>query len=135
MTLGRDRNVSTLDGLRGSFANVKFTNRAIVLASFAIAAFLIFFPLQRLVSYRASIAELEVKLEAFETSNQQLERNAKLLSDPANAALLARERLGVIKPGERSYYFVEPPVEELPPPPRAVQPKGWWSRTWDRVFN
>lgn len=118
--------------------SIKITNRAILLSAVSIAVFLIFFPAQRLVAHRQSISELEVRLDALQESNAAMSDEAKRLLDPANAALLARERLGVVHPGERSYYFVEPDIAPTTLTPAQEQPKtkkGWWARLWGGIFG
>jgi cell division protein FtsB len=94
------------------------------------AAFILFFPARQLVEQRQRIASLEDRLVQLHTENELLEQDVKRLEDPAELEVLARERLGLVKPGERAYY-VEPveAIEEATS--RVEEGRAWWERTWE----
>jgi cell division protein FtsB len=102
--------------------------RLFVWASVAVAAFILFFPARALVSQRDRIGLLEERRDALRAENARLAAEASRLSDPAELEVLARDRLGLVRPGERAY-FVEPTAS--PGSAEAAETSGSvWSRAW-----
>ena len=60
-------------------------------------------PLQDILQNRAEIPVLEQKLQKAQTQNTARERLIKELNTPAGIERAARERYGMILPGERVY--------------------------------
>jgi cell division protein FtsB len=60
-------------------------------------------PLEGIMEGRASIATLESRLDDARTHNAELERLKKDLNTPAGIERAARERYGMIRPGEKAY--------------------------------
>ena len=60
-------------------------------------------PLQDILQNRAEIPVLEQKLQKAETQNTARERLIKELNTPAGIERAARERYGMILPGEKVY--------------------------------
>jgi cell division protein FtsB len=60
-------------------------------------------PLQEILHDRAEIPVLEQKLEKAHTQNTANERLIKELNTPAGIERAARERYGMIRPGEKVY--------------------------------
>ncbi len=60
-------------------------------------------PLQDILQNRAEIPVLEQKVEKAETQNTARERLIKELNTPAGIERAARERYGMIRPGEKVY--------------------------------
>ena len=60
-------------------------------------------PLQQILESRAEIPVLEHRLHEAEVHNAAQERLAKELNTPAGIERAARERYGMIKPGEKVY--------------------------------
>ena len=60
-------------------------------------------PLQDILHNRAEIPVLEQKLQKAETQNTARERLIKELNTPAGIERAARERYGMILPGEKVY--------------------------------
>ena len=60
-------------------------------------------PLQQIFESRAEIPVLEHRLHEAEVHNAAQERLAKELNTPAGIERAARERYGMIKPGEKVY--------------------------------
>jgi cell division protein FtsB len=60
-------------------------------------------PLQQIVESRAEIPALEHRLHEAEVHNAAQERLTKELNTPAGIERAARERYGMIKPGEKVY--------------------------------
>ncbi len=103
--------------------------RLIVVATLAVGAFVLFFPARTLLLQRDRIDALEERATALKSENDRLAQEAARLSDPAEIEALARDRLGVARPGERAY-FVEPSND---PAARALaeeDDRSVWSRVW-----
>ena len=94
------------------------------------AGFILFFPSRQLVQQRRHVGDLEQRLGQLQTENAKLDENVKRLTDPAELEVLARERLGLVRPGERAY-FVEPVNPKSAPPPRVDGRAPWWERAWE----
>ncbi len=60
-------------------------------------------PLQDILEGRAEVSALEQKLHSAETQNTAKERLIKELNTPAGIERAARERYGMIRPGEKVY--------------------------------
>ena len=64
-------------------------------------------PLQQILESRAEIPVLEHRLHEAEVHNAAQERLAQELNTPAGIERAARERYGMIKPGEKVYIVGE----------------------------
>jgi cell division protein FtsB len=64
-------------------------------------------PLQEIFESRAEIPTLEQKLHEAEVHNAAQERLIKELNTPAGIERAARERYGMIRPGEKVYIVKE----------------------------
>lgn len=78
------------------------------------------------------IEQSEKKLAALKNENARLEERLTRLKDPDYVEKLAREQLGLVKPGETAYVVVAPPpptstVAGEPEKPRSFVAKSW---TW-----
>lgn len=109
-------------------------SRLPLLAGLGLAAFLVFFPARQLVSQHMRIDRLEARLEALGEENADLEAEVERLKDPEELELEARERLGMVRPGERAYVFVPQPTPQPTPEP-APEAAPWWSRLWDGLVR
>ncbi len=99
------------------------------------AAFLLFFPAKQLVGQQERIHRLEGRLEALQRENRELSEEVERLSDPEELELVARERLGLVEPGERLYAFTPTPSPEPPPGPKAEGEEPIWSRAWSWLVS
>ena len=72
-------------------------------------------PLRTYFAQRGQVAQLERQTQLLTSQNQKLQRQVTHLSDPAELERLARECLGMIKPGEIA--FVTVPRRGAPAPP------------------
>jgi cell division protein FtsB len=86
-------------------------------------------PVRQAYYQRESIQEEEARLKALEEVNAKLESRLLRLQDPAYMEKLAREQLGVVRPGETSYVVVPRPIPAAPPP-QPVE-KSWWRQALD----
>ena len=64
-------------------------------------------PLQEIVRSRAEIPALEARLHEAEVHNTEQQRLIKELDTPAGIERAARERYGMIRPGEKVYIIPE----------------------------
>lgn len=69
-------------------------------------------PLQDIVENRSRIASLRAEIEEVERENAAKERAVEELQTPEGVERAARERYGMIKPGEKVYMV--PEEEEEP---------------------
>ena len=69
-------------------------------------------PLQDIVENRSRIASLRADIEEVERENAAKERTVEELQTPEGVERAARERYGMIKPGEKVYMV--PEEEEEP---------------------
>ena len=94
------------------------------------AAFVLFFPTRQLVQQRRHIGDLEQRVGQLHLENDRLDEDVKRLTDPAELEVLARERLGLVRPGERAY-FVDPVKQRATPTAPAPKRAPWWERGWE----
>ena len=83
-------------------AAILFVLVCVVLA-FAVA------PFRAYLVQRAQVHALEQQARALEEQNNALTQRIARLNDPAYLERLARECLGMVKPGETAYVIVPPP--------------------------
>jgi len=75
------------------------------------------FPTRTYLSQRASVRQAERRLAALDRENRRLERTAHRLSTPHEVERMARERYGLVRPGEQAYAVLPPPVPPIGLPP------------------
>ena len=68
-------------------------------------------PLQQIVERRAEVSTLETEISRTEASNDGLRQEIEDLKTPAGIERAARERYGMVMPGETVYIVPEGPVE------------------------
>ena len=71
-------------------------------------------PLQEIFERRAEIPTLEQKLHETQVDNTARERLIEELNTPAGIERAARERYGMIRPGEKVYIIPEADGERSP---------------------
>lgn len=77
-------------------------------------------------------ARMEQLKRDLEEQNAQLREEIKLLHTPQYIEKLAREQLGLVKPGEIALLIVQTPPD--PVPPRPPHPRsGWTGRLWNAL--
>lgn len=123
--------MKTAERVRAALAPPQSQRRTILVAGLAIAAFLVFFPAKQLVAEKMRIHGLQSRVTALQAENERLESETKRLSDPRELELLARDRLGLVRPGEKAYLLVPQPTPS--PAPRAADaggslPSRWWAK-------
>lgn len=103
--------------------------RLLVAVTLAVAAFVLFFPARQLVGQRQRIDALEERRAALRAENARLADDVARLSDPDEVEALARDRLGLIRPGERAYY-VDAEGEPASTPATTASSPSFWGRIW-----
>ena len=94
----------------------RLTGRAAgLLAVVLVLAMSLVVPVRQYVSERARVAELAARVDALNEANARLEAQLVRLRDPAYLERLARECLGMVKPGEIAFVTVPKKGERSSP--------------------
>ncbi len=83
--------------------------------------FLTIAPVREILNQRAEIDQLGSQLNVIKKRNEQLRVETQRLNTDAYIEKQARERLGLIKPGEEPYVIV-PPAQQAPAPAQTAKP-------------
>jgi cell division protein FtsB len=111
----------------------------LVVGSIALAAVLFLFvlPSRTYLAQRHSLSAAEVRLKVFSDENSKLAAAASRLQTDAEVERLARERYGLIKPGEKAFVIVPAPRAAAPAATAAPKKKsskpGLITRAWHDV--
>ncbi len=118
----RDRRVSAradtaaIDTPARGSSRVRFKARAVALLMIALAVMLLAIaPLRGYLDERGQLADLRQQATLLERQNQALQDTIDRLSDATFLERLARECLGMVKPGETAFVIV--PARGKPDPP------------------
>ena len=65
---------------------------------------------------------LTTQLEVLESENARLARESKRLSTDSEIERLAREKYGLVKPGERPFVILPAPTTSTAPPATTIAP-------------
>ncbi len=89
------------------------------------------FPFRQIIAQERQVTDTQAQLDALISENERLEEEVVLLQTPAEIERLAREDLGLVRPGETGYT-----IEEVTPDPAAplvVEQDGrsFFERIWD----
>lgn len=93
------------------------------------------YPMRRWIDLRHKIATLEAEERSLDRQSADLVRRREALRRPEEIERLARENLGMVRPGEVPFVIVTPgtaprlapPVEA---PDQAPEHRSAWSRWW-----
>jgi cell division protein FtsB len=97
-------------------SRVRLTARAAMLAMVALILLtLAVAPLRTLIDQRARLGQLERQADDLTDRNAALEERIGRFNDPAYLERLARECLGMVRPGETAFVMV--PKRGAPPTP------------------
>ena len=115
---GKTSTTSARRGAATARRRVRPTPRAAVLSSVVIllAVFAVA-PARAYLEQRAQLHELQQQADTMQQQNVALERRIADLNDPDTLERLARECLGMVKPGEVA--FVPIPKGQAPTPPNC----------------
>lgn len=87
---------------------------------------------------KASVARLESEINNLKKENTELKNQIERLNKPVGAEEIARDRLGMTKPGELSFVIIPSP-EEIPAPQASKQPsagapkENWFSKLIKKI--
>lgn len=96
-------------------AHPRLTRRAAGLAAVVLLlALSLIFPLRQYLAQRGEMQELQRQIHRLEQEREVLESKVDLLRDPEYLERIARECLGMVKPGEIA--FIAVPEDGAPPP-------------------
>lgn len=91
-------------------------------------------PARQAYLQRQRIVAEERRLAALQAENGRLSERLQRLNDPEYVEKLAREQLGLVKPGEVSYVVVPPPEEVTATARTPVdESKSLWDKAMDLV--
>jgi cell division protein FtsB len=129
-------------GAGGARPHSRLTGRAAVLV-LVLAVLTVSYAssLRAYLQQRSHINDLKASIAEREVAIDQLEDEKKRWEDPAYVAQQARERLGYVMPGERTYLVLDEngqplePAAEVQDPSTvlASTPTPWWSDGWASV--
>ncbi|MGZ4209977.1 MAG: FtsB family cell division protein [Actinomycetota bacterium] len=102
------------------------------------------YPIKRYFAVRTSIAQLQREDRSLDQRQQELEQRRVQLQTDAEIERIAREDLGMVRPGEVAFAVVQPSVP--PSTPARVAPAGlldptqipapsFFSRIWSAVMR
>jgi cell division protein FtsB len=97
--------------------------------------------LRAYLQQRSHINDLKASIAQHEADIDALEAEKARWDDPAYVAQQARERLGYVMPGEKTYLVLDEdgnplePASELQDPATVISttPRPWWSDAWASV--
>jgi len=99
-------------------SRLRFTPRAGVLAVIVVALlFYLLVPLRTYMAQRTRLNDLSNRVHLLERQNADLEARIQRYHDPRYLEVLARDCLGMVKPGEIPFLIV--PRNGTPPAPRC----------------
>ena len=114
----------------GARDGIRVTPRAAVLvAVLLVLLFALAVPVRTYLDQRSQLAQLQREAQVLEQQNAALQRQVAQLNDPAYLERLARECLGMVKPGEIGFVVVPkggvqpaPPGSGAPVPAQGTNP-------------
>ncbi|MGZ4139261.1 MAG: FtsB family cell division protein [Actinomycetota bacterium] len=124
---------------------VVMTPRGAILALLLVGVlFSSVYPIKRYFAVRTSIAQLQREDRSLDQRQQELEQRRVQLQTDAEVERIAREDLGMVRPGEVAFAVVQPSVQ--PSTPARVAPAGlldptqipapsFFSRIWSAVMR
>ncbi len=108
----------------------------LVVGSIALAAVLFLFvlPSRTYLAQRRSLSAAQTRLQVFSDQNAKLAASAARLQTDAEIERLARERYGLVKPGEKAFVITPAPAGPTVAAPAKTAPtRGLVSRLWHDV--
>jgi cell division protein FtsB len=105
-------------------------HRILLLSAVAVVLLMAMPPARQLYGQYRRITVEKEKLAALRDANSDLEQELERLKSPDYLERLAREQLGMVKPGETAYVVVRPNPSEGEKAPHS-KPKPWYLRAWE----
>lgn len=110
-----------------------------LLGVLALGVVIVSAPLQSYLDGRDRVAHLSAQAEALDEANADLAQRIQDLERDATIELLAREQLGLVRPGEVAYALSPPEVDRprITASREAVPPdeRPWYTRLWDAAWQ
>lgn len=94
----------------------------VVVAAVSVAVLTLVSPLRQILAQEQRLDDVREQAEELERENADLEKRIDRLSDDSEIERLAREELGLVKPGEQVYMVLPDPGTGQPPPGPIEQP-------------
>lgn len=95
---------------------IRLTSRGAALAVIVMALLIyLVVPLRTYIAQRNQLSDLQEQTALLEEQNRQLQRQVALLHDPLYLERLARECLGMVRPGEIGFVVVPKGGRTIPP--------------------
>ena len=84
------------------------------------------YPTRTFLDQRSDTNKARAQLEVLESENARLARESKRLSTESEIERLAREKYGLVRPGERPFVILPAPTTTTAPPrvPHVRRPAG-----------
>jgi cell division protein FtsB len=92
-------------------------------------------PARQALRQHQQVDELQSRVDALKQRNGELTGRLNRLSDVAYMEKLAREQLGVVRPGETSYVVVPAPAPAAPVAATEPEPKDLRERVAEWIKN
>lgn len=132
---GDDAGVVGPTGLRGLVAGDR-TYLIALLCLLTLASLMISGPLHHYLDGRERLELLDRKRAVLTAEVERLERRAADLEDPVYIEQLAREQLGLVRPGEIPYLVVTRDPEQGEVAPAELNPPvPWHRRVWKTLTS
>jgi cell division protein FtsL len=80
------------------------------------------YPTRTFLDQRDETNKAREQLGVLQAENARLARESKRLSTDSEIQRLAREKYGLVKPGERPFVILPAPSSTTPPPPGSTVP-------------
>jgi len=110
----------------------------ILVAVFVVLILMAAAPARQAYEQKQAVARERARLEALKTENRSLEQRLARLDDPEYQEKLAREQLGLVRPGETSYVVVPGPTPTQTVAADEPAKRAWHEKltSWfKKVFN
>lgn len=88
-------------------------------------------PARQAFDQRMQIQREEAKLAVLQAENERLEKHLQRLNDPDYIETLARQQLGLVKPGEVSFVIVPGATQTATAEAEQVDDRPWYRRIGD----
>lgn len=114
--------------------------RAVILTGLAVAVAAVYVfgaGFLELYALNREAARLQALRRSLQQQNAILREEIKLLQTPRYVEKLAREQLGLVRPGEVAILIIRPPAAPPPPPPGRIQrdSRSLPARLWQALLR
>ncbi len=84
--------------------------------------FVFVYPTRTFIDQRDETNKARAQLEVLQTENARLARESKRLTSDSEIERLARQKYGLVKPGQTPFVILPAPTGTTPPPPSSTAP-------------